>query len=119
MAKRFWYLATPYSRYPAGKAAACEAACKVAARLFGAGILVFAPIPHTHEIAVKGGLDGGFGQWEELDVAMMSAAAGVIVVKMVGWQDSDGIQREIKWCQANGKPIIFMDEDGLPELSCG
>lgn len=112
----FYYLATGYSRYPYGKEAAHRIACRVAARLFEAGILVFAPIPHTHAIAVEGTLDGGFDQWEALDIAMMSASAGLIVVKMDGWAESDGITREIAWCKANGKPVIFMEEDGMPAL---
>ncbi len=116
MAAAFFYLATPYSRYPHGKEMANHVACEVAARCFKAGILVFAPIPATHAIATIGGLDGSFDTWEQFDVAMMSAADGLIVVKMEGWDRSDGIAREIQWCHEHGKPVIFMEEDGLPVL---
>ena len=112
--KPFWYLATPYSRYPLGKEAAHQIACEMAARCFEAGILVFSPIAHTHAIAVYGKLDGGFDAWELFDISMMTAASGVIVVLMDGWKESEGIQREMLWCRDNNKPVIFMPEDGLP-----
>lgn len=116
LSREFWYLATPYSRYPHGKDTAHHVACEVAARCFKAGILVFAPIPHGHAIATIGKLEGDFDTWERFDIAMLSVAAGLIVVKMEGWDKSDGIAREKAWCEANGKPIIEMDEDGLPPL---
>ena len=44
----FWYLATPYSKFPGGLDAAYVEACKAQALLIKAGVPVFCPISHTH-----------------------------------------------------------------------
>jgi SpoU rRNA methylase family enzyme len=41
---------------------------------------------------------------------MMRAADGLIVVKIEGWDESEGIAAEVKWCEENGKPILFREE---------
>lgn len=108
----FYYLATPYSRYPRGKEAAFRDACHAAAICFKAGILVFSPIAHSHYIAVYGDIDGGFGQWAAFDAAMIEASDGMIVVKMDGWEDSAGIAAEIEICRRHGKRVLYVEPDG-------
>ena len=44
----FWYLASPYSKYPEGTQAAFEMACWQAGLLIRAGVPVFSPIAHSH-----------------------------------------------------------------------
>src|SRR3990167_1959103 len=51
------YLATPYTRYPAGIRAAFADAAKLAARLLVTGLKVYSPITHTHPLAIYGHLD--------------------------------------------------------------
>lgn len=108
---QYHYLASPYSRYPAGHDAACQDVCLLAARLFNAGVLVFSPIAHTHAIALAGGLHGHFQQWAEFDEAMIAGSCGMIVAMMPGWRDSEGIAAEIEICGRLGKPVLYMDGD--------
>jgi hypothetical protein len=109
MNEGFYYLATPYSKYPGGIDAAYEMACRAAAECFQEGLLVFSPIAHTHSIAKFGGMSGGYDFWKRYDDAMMAAAAGLIVVKMNGWEESTGIAAEIEWFKSRCRPVFYRD----------
>jgi hypothetical protein len=117
MTAPFYYLATPYSKYPAGLDAAYRDAATAAAVCFRSGILVFSPIAHTHVISKVGNLSGGFERWAALDEAMIAASAGMIVVEMDGWQESVGITAEIEMCRRLGKSVHYMRPDGpVPQV---
>lgn len=106
----FFYLATPYSKYPGGLHRASVDACRAAAMLMKQGIPVFLPIAHSHPIAAHGGLDPlDHSLWLPLDEPMMRAASALIIVKMNGWHESFGIGEEQRAFHQAGKPIYFMD----------
>lgn len=109
-AEGFWYLATPYSKFPAGLEAAHKAACEYAATLIKSGVRIYCPIAHTHPIAVFGNIDPySHAIWLPADRPFMDNAVGLIVVKMTGWEKSIGITEEIKTFKKAGKPILFME----------
>lgn len=113
----YWYLATPYSKFPAGLDAAHACACKATAKLIAAGVPVYSPIAHTHPVAVHGGMDPlDHKIWMPADKPMMVAAHGLIVLMMATWDDSYGISVEIKEFTAAGKPIIYLDPEELPGI---
>lgn len=113
MSEPFWYLASPYSKYPAGTEAACREVCVLAARLFRAGVLVYSPIAHTHAIAAAGGLGLGFEQWQAFDEALIEASHGVLVATMPGWCESAGVTAEIVIAHRLGKPVRYIDSNNL------
>lgn len=102
----FWYLATPYSRYPAGLEIAFRHACTAAGELLKHGVHVYSPIAHTHPIAVNGGLDPfSHDIFIPLDEHFMRAARGLLVLRMPGWDQSKGIDIEIEHFRRAQKPI--------------
>lgn len=105
----YWYVCTPYTKYPKGLEAAFHDACVVTARLIRLGFKVFCPIAHTHPIAAHGfdAKDGAL--WLEQDRPLFDAATGVIVVMLDGWRESSGIQAEVQWAKDQGKPILYME----------
>jgi len=108
----FWYLATPYSKYPGGLDAAFEEAAKTTAKLIRLGMRIYCPIAHTHPVARYGKIDPyDHAIWLPADKPFMDAAAGLIVVKMPSWEESYGISEEIKAFKAAGKPVMFMEWD--------
>lgn len=114
----FWYLATPYTRFPGGPQAAYYAALEQTAILVKAGHVVFSPIVHCHPLVESGFLsDGAFEAWEKFDHAMIAASAGVIVCKLPTWNESRGIRAEIDICSKIGKPVVFMAPGIVPDLS--
>lgn len=111
----FWYLATPYSKYPSGHRNAFYAAAKQASILVRAGIPVYCPIAHTHPVAMYGGMDPfDHSIWLPADEPFMRVAHGLIVCKMSGWDVSFGIGEEIKFFAAASKPIIYMTPGLVP-----
>ena len=54
---RFWYLATPYSKFPGGLDLAAKAASLCAGILIAERVWVFSPIAHSHPIAMASALD--------------------------------------------------------------
>jgi nucleoside 2-deoxyribosyltransferase len=111
------YLASPYSHpYPSVRNARFDAVCRVAAQLMSRGLLIFSPIAHSHPIACAGDLPTGFDFWERYDRAHMDACGGMIVVMMDGWETSTGVQAEIAYMRAAGKPIAYIAMDMLSRL---
>lgn len=108
----YWYLATPYSRYPHGRRRAFEDACALAGRMVRDGVGVFCPIAHSHPIAVVAHLDPlAHDIWLPADAPLMAAAHGLVIGDMDGWRESTGVQAEIAAFTAADKPI-FLWEDG-------
>jgi hypothetical protein len=112
----YWYLATPYSKYPAGIEGAFVLACKQTALLIKAGIPVYSPIAHTHPVAIHGEIDPYDHKiWMPADEPMMKAAFGLIVLRAESWTKSYGMKVEIDAFAADGKPVIYMDPDIIPD----
>lgn len=105
------YLATPYTRYKGGNIErAFKDACKIAAHLLCAGVKVYSPIAHTHPIAIFGALDAlDHAIWLPFDEAIMEVSSVLIVAHMDGWDESRGIEHEVKFFEDAGKPIYDLD----------
>ena len=105
---KFWYLATPYSKYPGGHKAAFELSARVAARLLVVGVPVFAPIAHSHPISehlTVSNTDHDF--WVRVDAPFVKSATGLIVYMAEGWYESRGVRHEIDMFRAADKPVVF------------
>ncbi len=111
----FWYLASPYSKYPLGLTAAHYHVCQEAGRLIKAGVSVYSPIAHSDPIAMASGIDPyDHDIWLPADKPIADAAGGLIVLKLEGWSQSFGIAQEIEWFAGEGKPIIYMTPGEMP-----
>jgi hypothetical protein len=105
----FWYVATVYTKHPAGIDEAAKEAARATAWLMKRGVPCFSPICHTHSIAIEGGIDPlDHGFWLPADDPMMRKAHGLIVMKMPGWEESHGIAYEIGRFEGMQKPVIRM-----------
>lgn len=102
----YWYLASPYSKYANGLNAAFVDVCDIAAMFIRERVPVFAPIAHSHPIAINGEIDPlDHGIWLPADAPLMRAAHGLIVCELDGWADSYGIRVEIEEFRLASKPI--------------
>jgi len=110
-----WYLATPYTKFPGGINEAYVAACQQHALLLQAGVTVFCPIGHTHGPAVHGGIDPTDHElWKAADAPFLRICTGLLVCKLPTWDQSRGIEHEIKEFRAAGKPIVYMEPWHVP-----
>ena len=112
------YMATPYTRYPGGRAAAFELACRSAAVFLSAGIPVFSPIAHSHPIAgwMSEERIHDHDLWVVINAPLIAACSSMIVVTAPGWKESRGVQHEIAVFEREGKPIVYWAPgDALPD----
>lgn len=114
---KVYYLASPYSKYPAGHEQAFIDICKQGAFLAMNGIYTMGAIAHTHPIAMHGEIDNqDHDFWLKWDFALIDKLDGMIVCMMEGWDKSVGVLREIEYCQKTGKPIFYMTPGQVPNL---
>lgn len=105
MDESYYYVATPFARYPAGHRAAYAMACRVTADLARAGIPVLSPIAHGQGLAEHGGIGPtDHDVWMTINAPLMRMARGMIVVMADGWKESRGVTEEIAVFQAASKP---------------
>lgn len=112
--KGYWYVASPYSKYPGGVEEAFKAACECTGRLLARGIPVFSPIAHSHPIAQHAAIDPMSHEiWLEADRPMMEAAHGALVLRLPGWEFSYGVKHEIDFFRDAQRPIHLLDPYSL------
>lgn len=105
-----YYLASPYSKYPYGINEAFEDISEIAGTLLKKGIFVYSPIAHSHPVAKYGKIDPyDHSVWMPLDLKIAESCKGLIVAKMLGWEDSYGVSLEIKHFKELNLPIYYMD----------
>jgi hypothetical protein len=103
------YLATPYTKYVAGRDAAQEAA-RNAARLLLSGVTVHAPVPLGHMMAKHGALNpSDLAIWIPFNQATLERCDTLIVAHMDGWLASEGIAHEVMWFAMARRPIFDLD----------
>ncbi len=104
------YVATTYTKYIHGIDRAARVASTVTADLIKRGFVCLSPITHGHQMTVVGGIDPFDGDlWQRIDKAFVDNAAACIVVKMEGWEESRGVQHEIREFTKAGKPIVYLE----------
>ena len=112
----YYYLATPYSKYPDGLEAAFNLAIDARALLIKAGIPVFSPIIHSHPVTIRCHMDPhDHALWLPAEAPIMGAASGLILLRAVSWEISYGMRHEREHFESVGKPIVWMDPGVVPE----
>lgn len=100
------YLATPYSHPEAEvRESRFRAVNLVAANLMRAGHHIFSPISQTHSITLAGDLPLDWDYWEAYDRAILGMCSNLIVLTLVGWQESVGVQAEISMARERNIPV--------------
>jgi nucleoside 2-deoxyribosyltransferase len=102
------YLASPYSDPdPAVREQRFQAACWAAAALLRAGHIVFSPIVHCH-VLVEHGLPTDWAFWQHADREHLKRCDEVVVLMLDGWEESAGVQAEIRTAQDLGKRVRYL-----------
>lgn len=107
--KGYWYLASPYSRYEPGPWLAWTEISRIALRLTYHGVVVYAPISHSHSLHTFRGLHEPDVDWLAIDKHFVDLSHGLIICTMDGWEESSGVKKEIGWFKESGKPMFTMD----------
>lgn len=112
----YWYLATPYSKYPHGIEAAFRIAVEARGLLVKAGVPCFSPIIHSHPVAVMCDMDPfDHSIWLPSEEPILRGAFGLIMLRAESWELSHGMEVERKDFIENHKPIVWMEVGVVPE----
>lgn len=82
---------------------------KKAAELIQEGYSVFSPITHNHEMAKRYDLPKTFEYWRKANHSFIDWCDTVFVLKLDGWDESDGVDDEINYAAVMNKPVIFVN----------
>lgn len=104
------YLAAPYSGSKEQTAERMEKFCQVDAQLMKDGYFTVSPLL-KHFTLEYADLPGSWEYWEDYAQELMNRCEAMIVIKLPGWEESKGVQGEIKMAVIAGKPIIYFDPE--------
>lgn len=76
--------------------------------LMAQGNIVFSPISMTHPIATMCDLPLGFDFWEAQDRAFIEWCDALYVAMLPGWDESVGVEKEVRIAKEMGKPVDFL-----------
>ncbi len=77
---------------------------------------VFSPIVHCHGMAIEYTLPKDAKFWRKYNTAFLRKADSIYILKIDGWEESKGVQAEIKLAHQLSLPLHFVDEFGLEVL---
>jgi len=111
--KKLIYLASPYSHTdPEVVETRFEAALRHASELSMRGKPVFSPIVHTHLMVKVYGLPGDWQTWWPINKEYMLNCGLMLVLKLDGWEQSDGVVKEINFAQSIDLPYRHREDKG-------
>lgn len=93
-----------------------ERVTKAAAHLIENELVVFSPLTMTHPIdVIMAGENATLGSdyWVSFDEAFMQHCAGMVVLKLPGWDESSGVKREIAFFEALDRPVIYVEPETI------
>lgn len=106
----FIYLASPYSAKDAEVVRQrFELAEKFTAQALRAGINLYSPIVHNHELAAKYDLPKDFDFWCRHNYAILAKASQIWVLQLSGYEHSVGVTAEIEMAETLGIEVRFID----------
>ena len=112
---KYWYLSVPITHLdPEVVKQRCEAATKLCGNFWDAEIYVFSPATHSVALRDRGYLQNTLhNELVAFDLALLKGAAGMYVLTLPGWQESLGVQEEIKFALDNKIDIVYWPEKWL------
>ncbi len=120
--KPILYVAAPYAHSQAEvREHRFRQACRAAAKLIEANIVVFSPLSHSVPIAEF--LDEKPHEfWMHQDTAILDLCSELLIVGLDGWQQSAGVKEEMFFALKKNMPITLIEEadiDNLPLIPKG
>lgn len=73
--------------------------------------IIFSPIVYGHKFAVEYGIDGSAQFWHVFNTNMIRRSETFFLLKLDGWETSQGVQLEIKMANLLKIPIIEFDHN--------
>jgi hypothetical protein len=105
-----YYFASPYSHpNPLVKNVRYEMTIYLSSSLTKEGFRLLEPIGMCHDQAMKYKLPTGYSFWQTRDRGFIDVCDAVIVAKMKGWLESEGVKDEINYALSLGKRVHYLE----------
>lgn len=109
------YLASPYTHLDFTiMTQRFEATEAFVARAIARERPIFSPIVHCHALAQKFDMPPEFKFWKNYNLAMLKAASELWILKLEGWNKSEGVQGEIAYATEHKIWTIHVTENYFP-----
>jgi hypothetical protein len=79
----------------------------VAANLMRQGLCIYSPITSMHYLARR--VRANAIDWLEHDLVILARCDKLIVLQLEGWEQSEGLRREIEFAKENNIPVEYME----------
>lgn len=104
------YLACPYTHeHDYIQHQRYEQVTRVAAELMRQGLCIYSPITSMHYLSRH--CKPNEIDWLQHDLIILSRCDKLIVLQLEGWEDSEGLRREIAFAKEHNIPIFYMEYD--------
>ena len=108
----YTYLASPYTHDdPDIRQRRYQDIMRVAAVFILREEVVYSPVIHFHPLSIKYGLPLNFTFWERHLFSMLRQAKDFVLVKLDGWETSNGMREEYEFAKSRNLPI-FISKSG-------
>ena len=108
------YLASSYGhRDPAMMQDRYELVCQAAADMVAEGQMAISPIAYGHTLLGYREMPGDWTFWESFCISLLAKCERMVVLQMDGWQESRGVQAEIRYAEANGITVDYVEPPKL------
>ena len=102
------YLASPYSHQDSSVMQdRYELVCQAAADMVAEGQIAISPIAYGHTLLGYKEMPGDWEFWQAFCLSLLAKCDRMVVLQMDGWQESRGVQAEIRYAEANGIPVDY------------
>lgn len=106
----FIYLASPYSNPdPKVMEKRYQQAMKAVQQMLRYREWVYSPIVHCHELAKIYELPKSHEFWEDYDFTMLAASSCLRILRLPGWDVSNGVFKEKAEAERLGVPVGYID----------
>jgi hypothetical protein len=107
------YLASPYSSpLPELVQDRYQRAVAFTMSMIAQGVPCFSPIAYCHPFALAAKMPTDAQFWLQFNMQFLRKAEAVFVLRLPGWDQSKGVQIELKMAKALHIPIIHFDQSG-------
>lgn len=116
MEKGLYYLAVPYQGSEEEKKYRTELSLKATVEFLRQGISLFAPVIYVNKIAEELNLPSLEKRREVIMPYLfefLTVSKGLILITIDGWQQSWGVQQELKFCHEAHIPVFTLQADEI------
>lgn len=108
MQQGYYYLGQPYTDESAEIRQIRYEAALTCIGYFHTFITIYSPIVHYHNMAIACDTEVNFKAFKMHNENMLQHASGLLVFKLIGWADSEGLTWEINCARTLHKPVFYL-----------